>query len=238
MRLTFTPTVLGGDLVRIKVKPEVSSLDFANAIVLDGFRIPALTTRRTETEVELRDGQTFAIAGLLNNTLTNSLSQDSGHRRHPDSRQAVSEQGAPEEPDRARRHDHAGHHQARTDGRRRKGCRSSSSRTSARRRRRLRRPPRTWDRRASPATSPRRAAGRTRRVSRRRSPRVSRRAAAGDEPDGRPPVQQRSNDVTSRPIQSAAPLVRRARARERPPPTKAQQKALEQAREDARKADG
>ena len=49
--------------MRIKVKPEVSSLDFANAIVLDGFRIPALTTRRTETEVELRDGQTFAIAG-------------------------------------------------------------------------------------------------------------------------------------------------------------------------------
>jgi pilus assembly protein CpaC len=78
VRLSFTPTVLGGDLVRIKVKPEVSSLDFANAIVLDGFRIPALTTRRTETEVELRDGQTFAIAGLLNNTLTTSLSKIPG----------------------------------------------------------------------------------------------------------------------------------------------------------------
>ena len=78
VRLAFTPTVLGGDLVRIKVKPEVSSLDFANAIVLDGFRIPALTTRRTETEVELRDGQTFAIAGLLNNTLTNSMSKIPG----------------------------------------------------------------------------------------------------------------------------------------------------------------
>ena len=78
VRLTFTPTVLGGDLVRIKVKPEVSSLDFANAIILDGFRIPALTTRRTETEVELRDGQTFAIAGLLNNTLTNTLSKIPG----------------------------------------------------------------------------------------------------------------------------------------------------------------
>ena len=78
VRLAFTPTVLGGDLVRIKVKPEVSSLDFANAIVLDGFRIPALTTRRTETEVELRDGQTFAIAGLLNNTLTNTMSKIPG----------------------------------------------------------------------------------------------------------------------------------------------------------------
>ena len=78
VRLSFTPTVLGGDLVHIKVRPEVSALDFSNAIVLDGFRIPALTTRRTETEVELRDGQTFAIAGLMNNTLTNSMSKIPG----------------------------------------------------------------------------------------------------------------------------------------------------------------
>jgi pilus assembly protein CpaC len=73
IRLSFTPTVLGGDLINLKVKPEVSALDFANAIVLDGFRIPALSTRRTETEVELRDGQTFAIAGLLNNTVTDTM---------------------------------------------------------------------------------------------------------------------------------------------------------------------
>ncbi|HXG54416.1 MAG TPA: pilus assembly protein N-terminal domain-containing protein [Vicinamibacterales bacterium] len=73
VRLSFTPTVLGGDLINLKVKPEVSALDFANAVVLDGFRIPALTTRRTETEVELRDGQTFAIAGLLNNTVTDTM---------------------------------------------------------------------------------------------------------------------------------------------------------------------
>jgi pilus assembly protein CpaC len=73
IRLSFTPTVLGGDLINLKVKPEVSALDFSNAIVLEGFRIPALSTRRTETEVELRDGQTFAIAGLLNNTVTDSL---------------------------------------------------------------------------------------------------------------------------------------------------------------------
>ena len=78
VRLAFTPTVLGGDLVHIKVRPEVSSLDFANAVLIDGFRIPALTTRRTETEVELRDGQTFAIAGLMNNTLTNSMSKIPG----------------------------------------------------------------------------------------------------------------------------------------------------------------
>jgi pilus assembly protein CpaC len=73
IRLSFTPTVLGGDLINLKVRPEVSSLDFSNAIVLDGFRIPALSTRRTETEVELQDGQTFAIAGLLNNTVQNTM---------------------------------------------------------------------------------------------------------------------------------------------------------------------
>ena len=78
VRLSFTPTVLGGDLVHLKVKPEVSALDFTNAITLGGFRLPALSTRRTETEVELRDGQTFAIAGLMNNTLTNSMSKIPG----------------------------------------------------------------------------------------------------------------------------------------------------------------
>jgi pilus assembly protein CpaC len=78
VRLNFTPTVLGGDLIHLKVRPEVSALDFAQAIELEGFRIPALSTRRTETEVELRDGQTFAIAGLLNNTLTSSMSKIPG----------------------------------------------------------------------------------------------------------------------------------------------------------------
>lgn len=73
VRLSFTPTVLGGDLINLKIKPEVSSLDFNNAVVLEGFRIPALTSRRAETEVELQDGQTFAIAGLLNNTALSSM---------------------------------------------------------------------------------------------------------------------------------------------------------------------
>jgi pilus assembly protein CpaC len=78
VRLSFTPTVLGNDLVNLKVKPEVSSLDFSNAIILQGFRVPALSTRRTETEVELQDGQTFAIAGLLNNTLNNTMQKIPG----------------------------------------------------------------------------------------------------------------------------------------------------------------
>jgi len=78
IRLYFTPTVLGGDLINLKIKPEVSSLDFNNAIVLDGFRLPALTTRRVDTEVELQDGQTFALAGLMNNTLNSTLQKIPG----------------------------------------------------------------------------------------------------------------------------------------------------------------
>ena len=77
IRLNFTPTV-NGDRVHLKVRPEVSLLDFNNAVVLSGFRIPALTTRRTETELELRDGQTFAIAGLMNQSMTQTLSRVPG----------------------------------------------------------------------------------------------------------------------------------------------------------------
>jgi pilus assembly protein CpaC len=78
IRLNFTPTVLGGGLIHLKVRPEVSALDFTNAISLQGFRIPALSTRRAETQVELRDGQTFAIAGLLNNNLTSTMEKIPG----------------------------------------------------------------------------------------------------------------------------------------------------------------
>ena len=67
VRLNFTPTI-AGDLIRLKVRPEVSELDFNNGITLEGFRIPALQVRRAETEVELRDGQSFAVAGLIDNT--------------------------------------------------------------------------------------------------------------------------------------------------------------------------
>ena len=67
VRLKFTPTI-AGDTIRLKVRPEVSSLDFNNGITLSGYRIPALISRYAETDVELRDGQSFAIAGLLHNT--------------------------------------------------------------------------------------------------------------------------------------------------------------------------
>jgi pilus assembly protein CpaC len=78
VKLNFTPTIVGQDLIKLKVRPEVSSLDFANAVVVEGFRVPALTTRRTETEVELQDGQTFAIAGLMNNTVTSQMQKIPG----------------------------------------------------------------------------------------------------------------------------------------------------------------
>jgi pilus assembly protein CpaC len=77
IRLNFTPTI-NGDRVHLKVRPEVSTLDFANGVVLTGFRIPALSTRRTETEIELRNGQTFAIAGLLNNQMQSTLQKIPG----------------------------------------------------------------------------------------------------------------------------------------------------------------
>src|SRR4030095_16569092 len=78
IRLSFTPTVLNGDLINLKVKPEVSSLDFGNGLSVAGFRVPALSTRRTETEVELQDGQTFAIAGLMNNTVASTMTKIPG----------------------------------------------------------------------------------------------------------------------------------------------------------------
>jgi len=77
IRLNFTP-VINGDRVHLKVRPEVSTLDFGNAVVMNGFRIPALSTRRTETEIELRNGQTFAIAGLLNNQMQSTMQKIPG----------------------------------------------------------------------------------------------------------------------------------------------------------------
>jgi pilus assembly protein CpaC len=77
VRLSFTP-VVEGDRIHLQVKPEVSTLDFANAVQFSGFRIPALISRRTSTELELRNGQTFAIAGLMNNTMTSTMTKIPG----------------------------------------------------------------------------------------------------------------------------------------------------------------
>ena len=78
VRLRFTPTIVGPDRIHLKVAPEVSALDFSNAITISGFRVPSITARRMETEVELRDGQTFAIAGLIDNLVTETMSKIPG----------------------------------------------------------------------------------------------------------------------------------------------------------------
>jgi pilus assembly protein CpaC len=65
VQLTFVPTVLANGVINLRLTPSVSQLDFANAVVISGFRIPALTLREARTTVELRDGQSFSIAGLL-----------------------------------------------------------------------------------------------------------------------------------------------------------------------------
>ena len=67
VRLNFVPTITPRGTIRLQVAPEVSSLDFTNAIEIGGFDVPAIDTRKMKTEVELGDGQSFAISGLLDN---------------------------------------------------------------------------------------------------------------------------------------------------------------------------
>ena len=78
VRINFLPTVTPRGTIRLQVMPEVSSLDFANGLTFQGFTIPALNTRRVQTEVELEDGQSFAIAGLLDNRTIDSFSKIPG----------------------------------------------------------------------------------------------------------------------------------------------------------------
>lgn len=78
VRLNFKPTIIDEDHIRLELEPEVSTLDFANGVRFDGFVIPALRTRRAKTGIELRDGQSFALAGLLDNNETQQLSKVPG----------------------------------------------------------------------------------------------------------------------------------------------------------------
>jgi len=73
--LAFTPTVLDDDLINVVVNPEVSRIDPTNSVTLQGFDIPGLTTRRATTTVELRDGQSFAIAGLIQSDFQDTVRQ-------------------------------------------------------------------------------------------------------------------------------------------------------------------
>lgn len=75
VQLSFTPTVLSKGIINLRIAPEVSELDFSNAVTISGTTIPSLVTRNAVTTVELRDGQSFAIAGLLQNMDLRNVSQ-------------------------------------------------------------------------------------------------------------------------------------------------------------------
>lgn len=75
VRINFLPYITPRGTIRLEVAPEVSALDFANGLVFQGFNIPALTVRRVHTEIELSDGQSFAIGGLLDRRLTETINK-------------------------------------------------------------------------------------------------------------------------------------------------------------------
>jgi pilus assembly protein CpaC len=78
VKLRFTPVIMPNNNIHLRVTPEVSALDFANGVTLSGFTVPALTTRRADTEFEIQDGQSFVIAGLMDNRVTNIISKVPG----------------------------------------------------------------------------------------------------------------------------------------------------------------
>ena len=78
VRINFLPKVTPRGTIRLQVTPEVSSLDFANGLLFQGFTIPAISTRRVQTEIELESQQSFAIAGLLDNRMVEIYSKIPG----------------------------------------------------------------------------------------------------------------------------------------------------------------
>ncbi len=78
VKLKFTPEIMPNNNIHLQVVPEVSQLDFTNALTISGFTIPALSTRRAQTEFEVQDGQSFVIAGLMDNRVTNQYSKVPG----------------------------------------------------------------------------------------------------------------------------------------------------------------
>ena len=83
VKLEFTPVVNPDGTIQLKVAPEVSALDYTNAVTISGFVIPALSARRAETQVELKNGQSFAISGLLDRRTTDSLGKVPGFGELP-----------------------------------------------------------------------------------------------------------------------------------------------------------
>ena len=78
VKLEFTPVIMPNGNIHLTVAPEVSTLDFADALTISGFTVPALSTRKAETEFELRDGQSFVIAGLIDNRVTDTWNKIPG----------------------------------------------------------------------------------------------------------------------------------------------------------------
>lgn len=78
IRLNFTPSLTPRGSIRLRVAPEVSSLDFVNALMVAGYTVPGINSRKVSTEIELENGQSFAIAGLLDNRTTEQLSKIPG----------------------------------------------------------------------------------------------------------------------------------------------------------------
>ncbi|MGQ9853633.1 MAG: type II and III secretion system protein family protein [Candidatus Oleimicrobiaceae bacterium] len=75
VRLKFVPTILDSETIQLKVAPEVSSLDFENGVVLSGFRVPALLSRRALTTVHLKDGEGLVIGGLMTREMIDTMSR-------------------------------------------------------------------------------------------------------------------------------------------------------------------
>jgi pilus assembly protein CpaC len=78
IRLTFLPTLTPNKTIKLYVKPEVSTIDVAHGVMVSGFNIPALATRRMETNIELAEGQSFVIGGLIDDRVTESMSRIPG----------------------------------------------------------------------------------------------------------------------------------------------------------------
>ena len=78
VKVDFTPTVNADGSIRLKLSPEVSTLDYSNSVTISGFTIPALSTRRADTEVEIKDGQSFIVSGLLDHRTTEIMSKVPG----------------------------------------------------------------------------------------------------------------------------------------------------------------
>lgn len=83
VKVDFTPTVNADGTIHLKISPEVSTLDYTNAVTISGFTVPALSTRRADTEVELRDGQSFMLSGLLDRRVTDAMSAMPGFSSIP-----------------------------------------------------------------------------------------------------------------------------------------------------------